>query len=243
MDRIDATPAPGISPLLAGEAEGVRLLGVVDAYEVPVRPWHWVNALAIVVLALTGFVIGRPLPTMPGEASDSFVTGYIRFAHFTAGYLLAIGLLAHAYWAIVGHGNARELFRVPVTRRSYWQTVGMALTWHAFVPAQRSGRWVSHDPLARMMVFSFVLLCLFMIFTGLALFGEGAQAGSWQDILFGWVMPLFGQSRDVHTWHRLGMWVTVLFVIVHVYMATREDAMGRQSVLSTMLSGYRILKD
>ena len=34
-----------------------------------VRAWHWINALAIVVLAVTGYFIGSPLPSMPGEAS------------------------------------------------------------------------------------------------------------------------------------------------------------------------------
>jgi Ni,Fe-hydrogenase I cytochrome b subunit len=36
---------------------------------------------------------------MPGEASDHYLMGYIRFAHFAAGYMLAVGLLGRAYWA------------------------------------------------------------------------------------------------------------------------------------------------
>ncbi|KAF0136402.1 MAG: Ni/Fe-hydrogenase 1 B-type cytochrome subunit, partial [Rhodospirillaceae bacterium] len=61
--------------------------------------------------------------------------------------------------------------------------------------------------------------------------------------LFGWVIPLFGQSQDVHSWHRMGMWMMIVFVILHVYAAIREDIMGRQSVVSTMISGYRTFKD
>ena len=46
-----------------------------------------------------------------------------------------------------------------------------------------------------------------MVFTGFALYGEGTQAGSWANRLFSsWVIPLMGQSQDVHTWHHLGMW-------------------------------------
>jgi Ni/Fe-hydrogenase 1 B-type cytochrome subunit len=41
----------------------------VYVYEAPVRLWHWINAASITVLALTGYFIGQPLPTMPGEAS------------------------------------------------------------------------------------------------------------------------------------------------------------------------------
>ena len=86
----------------------------VYVYEAPVRLWHWINAASITVLALTGYFIGQPLPTMPGEASAHYLMGYIRFAHFTAGYILAVGLIGRAYWALVGNHHAREMFWVPV---------------------------------------------------------------------------------------------------------------------------------
>ncbi len=47
----------------------------VYVYEAPVRVWHWVNALAITVLAVTGYFIGSPLPTQSGEASANFLMG------------------------------------------------------------------------------------------------------------------------------------------------------------------------
>ena len=31
-----------------------------------------------------------------------------------------------------------------------------------------------------------------------------------------------GQSQDVHTWHHLGMWAIVCFVIMHIYFAVRD---------------------
>jgi Ni/Fe-hydrogenase 1 B-type cytochrome subunit len=39
------------------------------------------------------------------------------------------------------------------------------------------------------------------------------------------------------------MWVILCFVIVHVYAAFREDIMSRQSILSTMITGWRTFKD
>ena len=38
----------------------------VYVYEAPIRIWHWVNALAITVLCVTGYFIGSPLPTVAG---------------------------------------------------------------------------------------------------------------------------------------------------------------------------------
>ncbi|MFG6448563.1 Ni/Fe-hydrogenase, b-type cytochrome subunit [Roseateles sp. BYS180W] len=215
----------------------------VYVYEAPVRIWHWVNAAAITVLCLTGYFIGKPLPTLPGEASAHFLMGYIRFAHFTAGYILAVGLLGRAYWAVVGNHHARELFWLPVLQKAYWAEVRTMLRWYGFL-IPRPGRYVGHNPLARLAMFSgFLMLTVFMVVTGMALYGEGAGPASWQSRLFGWVIPLMGQSQDVHTWHRMGMWGLVMFITLHVYAAIREDIMGRQSIVSTMISGRRTFKD
>lgn len=216
----------------------------VYVYEAPVRVWHWVNALSLVVLAITGYFIGSPLPTMPGEASANYLMGYIRFAHFAAGYVFAVGLIGRLYWALVGNHHARELFTLPVFNRVYWREVATMLKWYAFL-IPRPSRYVGHNPLARAaMFFGFLFLSLFMLVTGFALYGEGTQPGSWAHTLFtSWVIPLFGQSQDVHTWHHLGLWGMVIFVILHVYAAIREDIMGRQSMVSTMISGYRTFKD
>ncbi|MDP4300280.1 Ni/Fe-hydrogenase, b-type cytochrome subunit [Leptothrix discophora] len=231
--------ATGIDDAAVAAAPSIKSVYV---YEAPVRIWHWVNALAITVLAVTGYVIGAPLPTMPGEASDHFLMGYIRFAHFASGYVLAVGLLGRIYWAFVGNAHARELFTLPVLSRAYWREVLTMLRWYAFLVPQPN-QYVGHNPMARLaMFFGYFLVTLFMVCTGFALYGEGAQAGSWQSRLFGWVIPLMGQSQDVHTWHRLGMWSLVVFVILHVYAAIREDIMGRQSIVSTMISGHRTFR-
>lgn len=216
----------------------------VYVYEAPVRLWHWINALSIVVLGVTGYFIGSPLPTQPGEASANYLMGYIRFAHFAAGYVFAVGLLGRLYWAVVGNHHARELFTLPVFSSAYWREVITMMKWYAFL-IPRPSRYVGHNPLARAaMFFGFFFLTLFMIVTGFALYGEGTQAGSWANRLFSsWVIPLFGQSQDVHTWHHLGLWGMVMFVTLHVYAAIREDIMGRQSIVSTMISGHRTFKD
>jgi len=70
-----------------------------------------------------------------------------------------------------------------------------------------------------------------------------AGLGSWSDIAFGWVLPMLGGSMQVHNLHRLGMWIMMTFALVHIYAAIREDIMSRQSLISTMISGWRMFKD
>lgn len=216
----------------------------VYVYEAPLRIWHWVNALSIVVLMVTGYFIGKPLPSMSGEASDIYLMGYIRFFHFAAAYVFMIGFLFRIYWAIVGNEHARQLFIVPITSSVFWHGVWHELKWYLFI-AKEPKKYIGHNPLA--IIAQHVLLVwgtVFMIITGLALYGEGAGMSSWQYTYFSsWVIPLFGQSLDVHAWHRLIMWVLICFIIVHIYVAVREDIMSRQSLISTMVSGWRTFKD
>ncbi len=216
----------------------------VYVYEAPLRIWHWVNALGITVLAITGYFIASPLPSVPGEATDNFLMGYIRFAHFSAGYIIAVGFLFRIYWAFVGNSHARQLFLPPLFSRDFWGGVWHEVKWYAFV-AKEPRKYVGHNPLATLfMHFMLVWGMIFMIITGFALYGEGTGMGSWQYAMFsGWVIELFGQSQDVHTWHHLLMWYIVCFVIAHVYVAIREDIMSRQSLISTMISGWRMFKD
>jgi Ni/Fe-hydrogenase 1 B-type cytochrome subunit len=214
----------------------------VYVYEAPVRLWHWVNALAIVVLVVTGYLIASPPPTVTGEASQHFIMGYIRFAHFSAGQIMAVGFLLRIYWAFVGNEHARQIFFVPVWRKSFWSELFHEIRWYSFLEKQPL-KYVGHNPLAQTAMFSmFTVAGLFMIVTGFALYSEGEGRDSWQYKLFGWVFSIWPNSQDVHTWHHLGMWVIVTFVIVHIYAAVREDIMSRQSIISSMISGERHFK-
>ncbi|MGL4185832.1 MAG: Ni/Fe-hydrogenase, b-type cytochrome subunit [Thiotrichaceae bacterium] len=215
----------------------------IYVYEMPVRIWHWVNATAIIILMVTGYLIAKPLPTMPGEASDHFLMGYIRFTHFAAAYIFAIGFLARLYWAWWGNHHARQLFKLPILRKNFWSEALFELRWYLFLEPEPR-KYAGHNPLAQMVMFTVLVFnTIFMIVTGFALYSEGEGKGGWADTLFGWVIPMMGQSQDVHTWHHLGMWVMVLFMMTHIYVAIREDIMSRQSLISTMISGWRMFKD
>ncbi len=247
------TPNPDVEVLrsaqLTGDAtaddiESIRKRTSVYVYEVPVRLWHWVNALAIMVLCITGWFIGSPPPSMQiAEATHQFVFGYIRFAHFAAGMILTFGFLGRFYWSFVGNHHARQLFRLPLLNKHWWSEIWFEVRWYLFLEREPK-KYVGHNPLAQAAMFFFMTLGItFMIVTGFALYAEGAGQGSLPDTLFGWLIPLVGNSQTVHSLHHLGMWSIVIFVIIHIYVAIREDIMSRQSMVSTMISGHRTFKD
>ena len=60
---------------------------------------------------------------------------------------------------------------------------------------------------------------------------------------FGWVTVLLGTPQAVRTVHHLAMWYLILFALFHMYMAFRQDIVGRSTIVSTMVSGIRMFKN
>jgi Ni/Fe-hydrogenase 1 B-type cytochrome subunit len=214
-------------------------------WELPVRIWHWVMAVAMVVLCVTGYFIGTPLPAVGGEASSHFLFGYIRFAHFAAGYVFAIVLVWRIIWAFFGNRYSREIFLLPLKMFTpQWWRGFIDQVLHYLFLKREVQPWMGHNPLAMFaMGFIYLLGAIFMVCTGLALYGEGLGMESWAFKAFSsWVLPLLGYSQNVHTLHHLGMWWLIAFTIVHVYMVVREDICSGETVISTMVNGWRVSK-
>lgn len=211
----------------------------VFIYDFPLRSWHWLNAACIVVLCVTGYLIGVPPPSMPGEASFGYSFGWIRLIHFAAGQIMTIALFFRVIWAFIGSHHAQEIFLPPLWSRRWWSEVWHEIRWYAFV--ERTPKtYFGHNPLAQLSIFLLCMLPMFhQVLTGFALYAEGMGTDSAWFTAFGWVFSIYGDSMFVHTMHRLVMWVIVIFCLVHMYVAIREDILSRQSIISTMVSGYR----
>jgi Ni/Fe-hydrogenase 1 B-type cytochrome subunit len=60
----------------------------VMVWELPVRLFHWLNVLAIIVLCITGFLIANPPALLSNaEATNLHSFGIVRFIHFVAAYI------------------------------------------------------------------------------------------------------------------------------------------------------------
>lgn len=214
----------------------------VYVFEAPVRLWHWVTMLCIVVSATTGYLIGSPPPAIGGEAYDTFYFGWIRMIHETTGFLLATAFLVRIYWAIMGNHSARAIFYLPFWRGEWWKGFLNEVAFYLFL-RKRSDLWVGHNPLAQAVIFfMFTLGMLFLIVTGFALYAEQWGWGTGYMRWFGWVFVLFGDPQTVRTLHHLAMWYMLLFVVTHIYVVFREDIMTGQTVISTMVNGIRMWK-
>jgi Ni/Fe-hydrogenase 1 B-type cytochrome subunit len=215
----------------------------VQMYGVGIRFWHWSNALMVVILSVTGYFIGTPLPSSIGDTSVLYWMGWIRFIHLAAGYIFGVLFLMRIWLALTAGGVAHQLFLPAIWRASWLRGFMKQIEWNLLL-TDRPLRYIGLNPLGNIvMLLMFVIPTVVLLLTGFAMYAEVTGHESWQYLLFGWMTAFFGNTLDMHILHRLAMWAVLCFAMAHIYIAVREDVFSRQTTVSAMLSGDRLYRD
>lgn len=211
-------------------------------YDASVRLCHWAYAALVMVLIVSGYLIGTPLASTNGDTSQLYSLGWLRFAHLAGGQAFTVFFLFRALCAFTGNAYARDLFVPAVWRRSWTEGLVEQIAWTLWL-VPRAPRYLGLNPLANAVILlTFILPSVLTILTGYAMLAEVTGHESWQYALFGWMVSIFGNTLDLHILHRLCMWVILCFILIHVYTVVRDDIFSRQSTISTMLSGFRTFR-
>lgn len=236
------TTTHGAAVPVAGrrEAPSAERYRRVYVWQWPIRFFHWVNALAITVLFLTGLFIAAPFLTQPGEPFDVFVMARVRQVHFIAGYVFLIGLLWRAFWFVAGNRYARTGF--PFVWRPRWWREVVHQAWD-YARFDFGTVHTGHNALAGLSYVVFVAgLGLAQVLTGFALYGEVNPGGFW-DGLVGWVIPLLGGSARTHMWHHLFAWGFLVFTILHVYIVLLDAWQYGNGLVTSMITGTKFERE
>ncbi|WP_394231542.1 Ni/Fe-hydrogenase, b-type cytochrome subunit [Niallia oryzisoli] len=209
----------------------------VYVWELPVRIFHWLNVIAIILLMLTGFYIGNPIvgASVHEEAYYSFVMGWIRYIHFFAAFLFSLNLLFRFYWAFKGNKySTSNPFKIV-----FWREIFETVKYYLFL-RNKKPHYVGHNPLAQLSYWIFIGLgSVLMAFTGFYMYVE-PQPETFIGKVFAWVPILFGGSSfAVRSLHHIGAWGFMVFMLIHIYMAFREDYMQRNGTMSSIFTGYK----
>ncbi len=206
----------------------------------PIRVFHWVYALATVVLFGTGLWIAWPAFSASGEAYDTFVFARVRTIHFAAGYIFLVAFLWRAVYFFIGNKYARSGFPY-VWRRDWWRALFQQA--HEYATLDIKEAKPGHNALAGLAYVIFPIgLGILLILTGFALYGQDHEGGFWEHWT-GWVIPLFGGSFPTHMWHRLFAWGFAFFVIIHVYIVMVDSWAYRNGIIESMISGEKFERD
>ena len=211
----------------------------VYVWEAPVRLFHWLNAASLLVLCVTGFLIGHPLALMTsGDASSLYWFGTTKFLHFLAGYVFAAGILLRLYWAFVGNKYSRWSSFVPVSRKQVTEIVQVTKI-EVLQVSNEALDPVGHNALAALTYLGMGVTALFSVSSGFALYAP--TSSSWIPHLFSWMVPLFGSEFTLRSFHHGAMWIFVAFTIVHVYLACYEDVVDGHGAVSAMIGGWKFV--
>ena len=210
----------------------------VYVWEVPVRVTHWLIALSILVLSVTGFYIGYPFITVSGPAGQNFVMGWAKAIHGYAAYVFIAAVLTRVIWMFTGNRYARWDKFIPVHRQrrhGLWPT----LKFYLFALRKPPG-FVGHNPLAGLTYTLVFGLYFLAIATGLVMRGASAEVDSPLRWFASWA-PLFGGLQIARWIHHAVMWLLLGFAVHHVYSSVLMSTVEANATTESMFSGYKFV--
>lgn len=222
----------------------VHLYNRIFVWEVPVRVFHWLNVLSIIVLSATGYLIGDPPALMSGaEATNQYYFGIVRFIHFATAYIFMIGLIYRVAWMFLGNKYASWRVFLPFSKQSFMDTLHI-LKDHIFLQNEKiydfRKNWVGHNPMASFSYLAVFAMMIISIFTGFGLYSD--MATWWFPKMFAWVVPLVGGDFNARMIHHLVMWGLILFSVIHIYLALWHDWLEGRGEISSIVAGYKFIR-
>src|ERR1043166_6748829 len=207
MQRAAALSRRGkeVNTMKSGQDSAEQRGDVVEVHPLTVRITHWINAVAIILMILSGWRIynGAPLFDFkfPKEITlGGWLAGALQW-HFAVMWLLVInGLVYVAYGIFSGHFK-RDL--PPIKPAAVVHDIKQAL----------SGK-LAHDigvynAVQRSAYIGVVLVGVVIVLSGLAI---------WKPVQFQELAALMGGYEGARLLHFFAMAALVLFLVVHVVM-------------------------
>ncbi len=213
----------------------------VFVWQLPVRIFHWVNALTIVVLCVTGYIIGNPPALMSStEASNQYWFGTVRFIHFLTAYIFFFNFIFRLYWGFVGNKYAIWKNFIP-TNKKFFRDMKSVLKIDVLLARNKEHKSVGHNPLAGFIYFLTFIVFLMQAITGFALYAN--MSTWWFADLFVWAVAIVGDDFTLRNWHHSAMWFFVIFAMVHVYLVFYHDYVEGRGEASSMAGGWKFIEE
>jgi len=212
------------------------MLEIHYVWQWPVRIAHWVNALCILTLSITGIYIGDPFSI--AASSTAYLMGWMRLVHFVAAYLLLMSVITRIIWMFIGNQHASWRAFIPWITPKGRENFFRMLRYYTFTGNNISHE-SGHNPVAATAYLGIYFLLIIQIVSGFALYGQFSPGGFW-DSAFGWLLPIVG-NQYLRLGHHAVMWLLIGFFINHIYSAWLMDIKQKNGTMSGIFSGYRYI--
>ncbi|MDO8915727.1 MAG: cytochrome b/b6 domain-containing protein [Coriobacteriia bacterium] len=176
---------------------------------------HWVNLICMAGLAFSGFVIHGSFYAIS--------MGGARMIHFTLMFVLAVNITSRiilSFW--VKDANQLGTREVDTDIKNWLpqkENKHQLLETAKYYLFMRKERVISakYGALQKIAYLATVPITFFMGYTGFALYGPAQQWPVWGFFAGG--ISLVGGIMTMRIIHYFGMWVVILFTMVHAYLA------------------------
>ncbi|MBI2539922.1 MAG: cytochrome b/b6 domain-containing protein [Deltaproteobacteria bacterium] len=200
------------------------------------RLTHWINALALLILLMSGLQIFNAYPHLhwgskaePEEAFFSIYAanedGEIRGWHFFFAWLFALNGLLYFFYNLA-RGHVRKFFFTP---RDFSRLLPMALYYLRL--RRESPQAGEYNPLQKMAytgVFFFLTPLIFL---------SGFAMSPQLDAAFNWLPAMFGGRQSARTVHFLLTFLFAFFTFGHVVMVMTTGVINN---MRSMVTGWYV---
>jgi len=226
------------------------------AWDAPTRIFHWVNALAVIGLLVTG------LDILLNDVFHHSAAGKVMLkdVHVSFGYVMVVDLLWRFVWAFFGNRHAR------------WRAIlpggpGYLRALRAYTASFLTGepeQYVGHNPLARIAVVVLFVLLLMQAVTGLVLAGTDLYWPPFGYWFASWVaapgvdptlvVPGATELIDKGSYdamrafrspfiavHEFGFYALAAVIVLHIIAVVVTEVREGGSITSAMFTGRKIL--
>ncbi len=199
------------------------------------RVLHWIRALVVTGLAITGFYIASPFLS-PGESTDQLVYAEWVFWHVLLGFVLLSAGLLRIFLFFFGKDSSREL-RSLKDMFSIKSWIIQLKSYFFIGELKKKGMY---GPLQFFSYFMITVMVVLASLTGLILYVHIYHSGI-GGLLYEPMRTLevlMGGLATVRLLHHITMWGFLIFIPIHVYMVVWSAIRFKHGGLDVMFTGY-----
>ena len=209
----------------------------INIWSATLRFQHWANMALIVIMSMSGYYIMNPFfgPAAETGHDVGYLMGWVRLIHYVSAYLwlgLGFSRLVLSFTAKDRQLRWRSLW--PLNSREDVKGLWGTIQYYLFLKKE-GPLYLAHNPLQQFAYTGIYVMCLIQMLSGIVLYGL-YNPTDWFWVIVAYPMHWMGVST-IRMIHALIMFVLWSFVIVHVYLATRADALERHGGVSSMVNG------
>lgn len=208
-------------------------------FSIGYRLTHWIRFFAITILTISGFYIAY-VGVSPEITNEPvlFMNAKWRAVHMVAAFVLIAVLFYKTYLFIFDKLSRKELVsfydflspKIWIAQIKYYLFLGP----HPHVKG-------TYNPLQFASYFFFYVVVFMICLTGMVLYAhvyhEGLGGLFYEPMRV--VEVWMGGLANVREIHHICMWIILIFVVAHVYMAVFNAIKGKNGAMDAIISGYK----